>query len=442
MKIPRIVIAGTHSGCGKTTVSGGLMGALAAKGYRVQPFKVGPDFIDPSHHSRICGRESRNLDPFMMGEAGCFDTFHRASAGSDIAVIEGVMGMFDGVDGTDLASTAHVARILQAPVILVVDAKGMSRSIHALIRGFREFDSSITIAGVIVNRTGSPRHRAMIEPFLSLPALGWIPRSDEISVKSRHLGLVMGHESVPHNEIAAMIAEHCDLDAVMSVARAVPSLHFLPQTNPPVALLARIGVAYDSAFCFYYRDNLDLLARSGAELVFFSPLADSLPPVDAVYMGGGYPELFLPGLASAICTKELSKAADENLPILGECGGLMYLAREVSDEATHRMTGILPASATMTKRIQALGYTKGTVTSADAAFLTPGQPVTGHEFHYSQLDPDRDARFTITLTRGKGICDGRDGLVSLNAVGQYTHAYFSPAFARSFVDAAVSYSRT
>lgn len=442
MTISRIVIAGTHSGCGKTTVAGGLMGALVAQGYRVQPFKVGPDFIDPSHHSRICGRESRNLDPFMMEETGCIDTFLRASAGSDIAVIEGVMGMFDGVDGTDLASTAHVARILHAPVILVVDAKGMSRSIHALIRGFREFDPTITIAGVIVNRTGSPRHRAMIEPFLALPALGWIPRSDEISVKSRHLGLVMGHESAPHNEIAAMIAEHCDLDAVMSVARAAPSLPFLPQADPTMTPLARIGVAYDSAFCFYYRDNLDLLARSGAELVFFSPLTDSLPPVDAVYMGGGYPELFLPGLASAVCTKDLSKAAATNLPILGECGGLMYLARDVSDDAKHRMTGILPASATMTKRIQALGYTKGTVSSAGAAFLTSGQAVTGHEFHYSQLDPDHDARFTITLSRGKGICDGMDGLVSLNAIGQYTHAYFSPAFARNFVDAAVSFSRT
>jgi cobyrinic acid a,c-diamide synthase len=417
------------------------MGALVSQGYCVQPFKVGPDFIDPSHHSRICGRESRNLDPFMMGDTGCLDTFHRASKGSDIAVIEGVMGMFDGVDGTDLASTAHVARILQAPVILVVDAKGMSRSIHALIHGFRDFDPTITIAGVIVNRTGSPRHRAMIEPFLTLPALGWIPRNEEISVKSRHLGLVMGHESAPHHEIAAMIAEYCNLDEVMSVARAAPSLPFQLQPDFMVAPRARIGVAYDNAFCFYYRDNLDLLARSGAELVFFSPLTDPLPSVDAVYMGGGYPELFLPNLASAACTRELTAAAGNTLPILGECGGLMYLARDVSDEGKHRMTGILPASAIMTKRIQALGYTKGTVTAKNPVF-NPGQMVIGHEFHYSKICPDHDARFTITLSRGTGICDGKDGLVSANAVGQYTHAYFSPAFARCFVDAAVSFSRT
>ena len=441
MTIPRIVIAGTHSGCGKTTVAGGLMGALVAKGYHVQPFKVGPDFIDPSHHSRICGRESRNLDPFMMGEAGCLDTFHRASEGSDIAIVEGVMGMFDGVDGTDFASTAHVARILNAPVILVVDAKGMSRSIHALISGFRDFDPTITIAGVIVNRTGSPRHRAMIEPFLAIPALGWIPRSDDISVKSRHLGLIMGYEPAPHREIAALIAEHCDLDLVISAAQTAPSIPAPHHGDSPVAPRAKIGIAYDNAFCFYYRDNLDLLARSGAELVFFSPLTDPLPSVDAVYIGGGYPELFLPNLASAACTRELTTAAANNLPILGECGGLMYLAREVSADTNHRMTGILPASATMTKRIQALGYTKGTVTTK-GAFFNPGQTVTGHEFHYSQLDTDRDARFTIALSRGKGICDGKDGLVSLNAVGQYTHAYFSPAFARSFVDTAVSFSQT
>lgn len=442
MTIPRIVIAGTHSGCGKTTVAGGLMGTLVAKGYRVQPFKVGPDFIDPSHHARICGRESRNLDPYMMGDYGCLDTFLRASAGSDIAIIEGVMGMFDGVDGTDLASTAHVARLLHAPVVLVVDAKGMSRSIHALIRGFQMFDPTITLAGVIINRTGSPRHRAMIEPFLSLPAFGWIPRSDEISVKSRHLGLVMGHEPSPHREIAALVDEHCNLDEIVSAARAVPPLSApAPGADPMEAPVARIGIAYDNAFCFYYKDNFDLLARSGAELVFFSPLSDPLPRVDAVYLGGGYPELFLPALASASCTKELHNAADDGLPILGECGGLMYLARDVSAEANHRMTGILPGSATMTQRIQALGYTKGTITS-NSAFPQPGQPVTGHEFHYSRFDPDGDARFSLTLSRGKGICDGKDGLVSGNAVGQYTHAYFSPGFARSFVDAAVSFSRT
>lgn len=441
MTIPRIIIAGTHSGCGKTTVASGLMGALVNLGYRVQPFKVGPDFIDPTHHTQICGRASRNLDPFMMGENGCLATFERATQGADIAVIEGVMGMFDGVDGTDCASTAHVARILKAPVILVIDAKGMSRSIHALISGFRNFDPTITFAGIIVNRVGSPRHRAMIEPSLSIPSLGWIPRSEAISLESRHLGLVMAHESARHDDMAALIAEHCDLDGVVTAAGTAPQLSLPGMSDEPVPARARIGIARDNAFCFYYQDNFDLLARSGAELVFFSPLADPLPAVDAIYMGGGYPELYLPGLESSSCTRELKKAADNGMPILGECGGLMYLAREISGEGKHRMTGILPADIVMTKRIQALGYVKGSV-SHPATFLPGGQAVTGHEFHYSQMIPDRDAKFAITLTRGKGICDGKDALVSGNTVGQYTHAYFSLEFARHFIDAAVSYSRT
>lgn len=441
LTIPRIVIAGTHSGCGKTTVASGLMGALVAKGYRVQPFKVGPDFIDPSHHTRICGRVSRNLDPFMMGDEGCRATFAHAMEGADIAVIEGVMGMFDGIDGTDIASTAHVSRILKAPIILVVDAKGMSRSIHALIQGFAGFDPAVTLAGVIVNRIGSPRHRAMIEPTLALPSFGWIPRRDEASLKSRHLGLVMAHEAVPHREITSLIAEHCDTGAIVSAAKKAPDLPRPESLEKPVASRARIGIAQDSAFCFYYQDNLDLLARYGAELIFFSPLKDSLPAVDAVYLGGGYPELFLPGLASAVCTKDLKKAADNGMPVLAECGGLMYLAREVTGEGRHRMTGILPADAEMTKRVQALGYVKGEVIR-HSTFLKPGLTITGHEFHYSQLVPDDDAQFVITLKRGKGICDGKDGLVSGNAVGQYTHTYFSPVLARSFVDAAVTFSRT
>ena len=441
MTIPRIIIAGTHSGCGKTTVASGIMGALTKNGYTLQPFKIGPDFIDPTHHTRICGRVSRNLDPFMMGEEGCLASFSRASAGADIAVIEGVMGMFDGVDGSDLSSTAHVARILQAPIILVVDAKGMSRSIHALIKGFIAFDPTVRIAGVIVNRTGSRRHREMMEPSLAVPSFGWIPRNDDIAMKSRHLGLLMAHESGSHAEMGALIAEHCDLDAIVSAAKNAPSLTVRPEAPVSESPRARIGVARDNAFCFYYQDNLDLLRRSGAELVFFSPLQDRLPPVDALYLGGGYPELYLPQLEAAACTRDLGKAAGDGLPLLAECGGLMYLTREVMAEAKHRMVGILPADTEMTKRIQALGYVKGTVT-APGTFLSRGLAITGHEFHYSRLIPDHDARFVISLSRGKGIIDSKDGLATANALGLYTHTFFTPAFAVNFVDAAVTYSRT
>ena len=221
--IPCIVIAGTHSGCGKTTIACGIMAALTARGLKVQPFKTGPDFIDPSHHTRICQRTSRNLDPFMMGEQGCIDTFIRATTGADIAVIEGVMGLYDGIDGTDFSSTAHVARILNAPVILVVDIKGMSRSVQALIRGYREFDTTISIAGVILNRVGSLRHRRMIDGSVSLPTLGWIPKREDIALESRHLGLKMAHETGSMTEFGSVIEEFCDLEALIALAKKEPA---------------------------------------------------------------------------------------------------------------------------------------------------------------------------------------------------------------------------
>ncbi|WP_292350296.1 cobyrinate a,c-diamide synthase, partial [Methanoregula sp. PtaU1.Bin006] len=221
---PRIVIAGTHSGCGKTTIASGIMAALTARGMNVQPFKVGPDFIDPSHHTKICGRISRNLDPFMMGEDGCIDTFSRATADADIAVIEGVMGLFDGIDGSDIASTAHVARILRAPVVLVIDARGMSRSVHALIQGYCGYDPTLIIPGVIINRTGSPRHRTMIESGLTVPAFGYVPRNEDIVIGSRHLGLKMAHESGNLGNAGKMIEEYVHLDALVAAACQAPPL--------------------------------------------------------------------------------------------------------------------------------------------------------------------------------------------------------------------------
>ncbi len=439
--VPRIVIAGTHSGCGKTTVASGIMSALTSRGLKVQPFKVGPDFIDPSHHTRICGRVSRNLDPFMMGEKGCMDTFLQATEGADIAVIEGVMGLYDGLDGTDMASTAHVARILKAPVVLVVDAKGMSRSVHALIDGFWRYDPTLSFCGVIVNRIGSPRHRSMIEPSVKYPVFGYIPRKEELVVESRHLGLRMAHESGNMGEFGKIIEETCNLDALIGAAKGAPVL-----TNPgpadkeKIPVRAKIGIALDEAFCFYYRDNLDCLQRSGAELVFFSPLSDPLPDVDAVYLGGGYPELHLAGLESSRCTQELKTAADAGMPVYGECGGLMYLSQEIQSDKTYRMCGILPASAEMTGRIQALGYVKGE-SIANHSFIPSGQTVSGHEFHYSRLDPASDARFALQLSRGKGIDGGKDGLIAGNALGCYTHTYFTPLFADALVSSALTFSR-
>ena len=441
IRIPRIIIAGTHSGCGKTTIASGIMAAFTARGMKVQPFKVGPDFIDPSHHTQICGRPSRNLDPFMMGEEGCLDTFLRAADGADIAVIEGVMGLYDGVDGSDFGSTAHVARILQSPVVLVVDAKGMSRSVHALIEGYCHYDPSISFSGVILNRMGSLRHRTMIESSLTTPISGWIPRKESLVVKSRHLGLMMAHESGAMADFGKVIEENADLDALIACATLAPPLRPGKRSNETAQpIRTSIGVALDDAFCFYYRDNLDLLHRAGADLVFFSPLADPLPDVDGVYLGGGYPELHLPALTSSRCRKDLKKAADCGLPVYAECGGLLYLAEKITADKSYPMCSILPATARMTGQIQALGYVKGESIGSET-FVPSGQQILGHEFHYSRLEPARDARYALRLSRGKGIEGGNDGLISQNALGCYMHAYFTGAFASAFVDAAAQFSK-
>ena len=336
--------------------------------------------------------------------------------------------------------TAHIARILNVPVILVLDAKGMSRSIHALLRGFLAFDPTITIAGVIINRIGSPRHRSMIEQSGSVPVLGWIPRKDEIMTKSRTWvlswrmkpNLLLRLEPSWKNRVISM--NWCRLE--QNSRRSL----LLPGANLPLPPRARIGIALDEAFCFYYQDNFDSLRQQGADLVFFSPIRDALPEIDGLYLGGGYPELHLPALESAVCTRGLKKASDNGLPVYGECGGLMYLSREILTERTYRMAGVLPAVSEMTGRVQALGYVKGKVIGS-RSFVSGNQKILGHEFHYSRVVPDSDVQYAFSLSRGKGIANGQDGLIAHNALGSYTHSYFSPAFAKDFIGAAAKFSR-
>lgn len=439
--IPRVVVAGTWSGCGKTTVASGLMAAFTGMGQRVQPFKVGPDFIDPTHHTLTCSRPSRNLDPFMMGEEQVIETFARASAGADIAVIEGVMGLYDGVDGTGFASTAHVARLLGAPVVLVIDAKGMSSTVHALIKGICDYDDTITIAGVIFNRIGSPRHRHLIEQGLNVPALGWIPKQPELMIESRHLGLSMAHESDRAASFGTIMQEHCALDQIETTARRAGPLQVKQQPAlTDVQEKVAIGVAMDHAFCFYYQDNLDRLRAAGAQLVFFSPMTDPLPEVDGLYLGGGYPELHAAALEVSPCRDQVRSAAMAGMPIYAECGGLAYLTESLTTDHCYRMAGVLPATAEMTPRIQGLGYVQGTW-QRGPGFASPGTPVSGHEFHYSRLLPGSEGRFAIALSRGKGIDQGRDGLHEHEALGCYTHAYFSEAFARGLAEAGAAYRR-
>ena len=440
LKVPRFVIGAATSGAGKTTIAAGLMAALTARGLVVQPFKVGPDFIDPTHHTRCCGRTCRNLDPFMMGEDGVRETFARASSGADVAVIEGVMGLHDGIDGTAYGSTAHVARLLEAPVLLAIDAKGASRTINAVVRGVAGYDPAVRVAGVIFNRIGSARHRELIECGAELPVIGWIPRDEALEVPSRHLGLSLADELRSHDAFGDVIGAHVDLEGVLAIARSAPPLD-ARAAEPVTEGSTSIGVAFDRAFCFYYADNLDRLRDAGARLVFFSPAADVLPEVDALYLGGGYPELHAGALEAGPARAEIGRAAADGMPVWGECGGLVYLSQSLeTDGRSHRMCGVLPAVSAMTGGIRGLGYVDGTCVAGPFPALR-GAGVRGHEFHYSDCTPDADARYALALSRGRGLGGGRDGLCEHSTVAGYTHAYFSARFCSAFVGAARAYAR-
>jgi len=442
--IPAILIAGTHSGVGKTTVALGLMAALRARGLIVQPFKVGPDFIDPSHHEAICGRPSRNLDPFMMGLDGIRRSFCSAIVGADVAVVEGVMGLFDGLDATEVGSSAQVAKALGIAVLLVVNVHGMSRSVGAVEAGFLGFDPSVRLAGTILNRVGSERHLSTLKNSLRLPVFGALPRAKEMEMQSRHLGLVMGFER-EHDlkALASLLEDHAAIDEILAL-RASPCEVPKPEARVPNSV--RIGVAQDEAFCFYYHDNLRELQRGGAELVSFSPLRDDLPDVDGLYIGGGYPEMHAAELERAQARDQIKRASEDGMPIYGECGGLMYLGEGIeADGGIRRMVGALPGTTIMTKKIQALGYVEAEVTGQNT-LVVPGKVLRGHEFHYSRFECERDASFAYRLRRGKGIEKARDGksldgLVEHNTLGGYLHAHFYTLPVGRFIESCRIYGR-
>lgn len=425
-KTKALLIAGTGSGVGKTTIAMGLMAALSRK-VRVQPFKVGPDFIDPTHHTRICGRPSRNLDGYIMGEKGVIETFVRGSKDADFCIIEGVMGLFDGLDATEIASSAHIARILSIPVILVINAAGVSRSIAAIVKGFMEFDRDINIQGIILNNTGSDRHVKLIKDSLynagiKIPVIGAVPKNNNFSIPSRHLGLEMAHENNTNIvELADFIEQHIDIEAVKNIAgnSKAPGFVFEEQHEQ---FDVKIGIANDSAFCFYYQDTFDSLRRSGAELVFFSPICDRMPQVDGLYLGGGYPELFAKELEASNTRHEIKRAAQDGMPVYGECGALLYLGASLKTDSTYRMAGVLGASSLMAGKLQALGYTEAQGIM-DSPIAKKGAIIKGHEFHYSTTDCDKDVRFVYRLRRGKGIFEGHDGLMEHMAMASYMHTH-------------------
>jgi cobyrinic acid a,c-diamide synthase len=437
-----IVVAGTHSGVGKTSVTLGLIGALRRRRLTVQPFKVGPDFIDPLHHRHASGRPARNLDGWMLDPEINLERFARATADADVAVIEGVMGLFDGSDGkSERGSTAEMAKLLGLPVLLVIDASAMARSAAALIHGYTSFDPDLRVAGVILNNVGGEIHSDMIRDAVAgtVPILGALPRAKGLVVPERHLGLHLPHEARTDyvEQLATLIETHIDLDALLrnSVIERLQAI----AAPPPLPPRARLAVARDEAFCFYYADNLELLEQAGAELVPFSPIDEPLPEnIDGIYIGGGYPELHADKLAANTSTRDaIREFASAGGPIYAECGGLMYLAQTLEiDGETHPLCGVLPFSTTMPAPL-AIGYVEITTTGG---LFGSGQTARGHLFHHSAIagEPATDRCYELKNSRGE---ETQEGYLIQNVLASYAHLHLAsnPALASAFIDQCASF---
>jgi cobyrinic acid a,c-diamide synthase len=432
----RIVIAGTESGVGKTTITIGLMAALKQKGYIVQGFKCGPDYIDPTYHTAVTGRPSRNLDSWMVGHEAVQAICAKGCEGADIAIIEGVMGMFDGKrPTTNEGTTAEISVLTNSPVLLVVDCAGMARSAAAVVRGFQTFDERVRIAGVIANRVGSEGHfrlvKTAIEQECGIPVIGFLTKEDALNIPERHLGLIPSIErgELDHffAELGERIAKTVDLNALLELAEApalnVPRSYFDVNKSYDV----RIAVAKDAAFHFYYPENLEMLQAYGAELVFFSPLAgETLPDgVHGLYIGGGFPEEFAKQLSEQQSVKQSIKAAIESgLPTLAECGGFMFLteAIETTDGAHYDMVGVIPGRIVMHPKLVALGYRE--VKGEPGNFLLPeGLRARGHEFHYSTYETRGEIPFAYETTGLRGT--KKDGYQHQNLIAGYVHFHFA-----------------
>ncbi len=438
-----LVIAAPSSGSGKTTVTLGLLAALRRRGLKVAPFKVGPDYIDPGLHAVACGQQSRNLDGWMCGEAGVRSSYARGAAGADVAVVEGVMGLFDGAAGeSNVGSTAEIAGWLNGRILLVVDARAQARSAAALVAGFVNFDPELEFAGIVFNRVGSDRHEELLrEACASVaglpPILGCIRRDEEISLPERHLGLLTAEEGALDEHLlqrlASIVDEAIDLDALLVNSEGISGA---AETEAKNETDVRIGVARDAAFCFYYSDNLEMLQAAGAELVEFSPLKDDELPanLDGLYFGGGYPEIYAEQLAAnGPMLASVRRAAENYLPIYAECGGLVYLAEAIEAQP---VAGLFPATAKMLPRRKALGYRE--VTLQDDSLLGPaGTVLRGHEFHYSEMQMPDNIERVYRVTARNGREQFAEGFVTGPVLGSYIHLHFGshPQVADNFVAA-------
>ncbi len=450
MKIPRIVLAGTSSGVGKTSVTCSIIYALQRKGYSVRPFKVGPDYIDPGYLSSISGQDACNLDAWLMGEDRLLESFICNSA-SDVSVVEGVMGYYDGFGGdSNYASTHHAASITRSPVVLILDASKTARSIAATATGFKVFHKESRIAGVILNRVGSDRHGQACRTALEetgIPVLGTIPRDPELEMESRHLGLVSTLDRdalyAKISKVAQTMSQHLDIDRMAQIAHGaapLPDMARAAYEEPKT----KIAVALDASFNFYYQDNLEALRRCGASLEFFSPVTDAGPPdCNGLYIGGGFPEVLGDRLAGNRPMQEtIKRLSEDGLPIYAECGGLMYLTRQItSGGKRHRMVGIFDAETEMTGQMT-LGYTRGNMAAGTPVSSEPSI-FRGHEFHYSRIGSvSQDSRFAYKMDVGRGIDGSRDGMIEYDTLASYGHLYFdSSDYAETFVRNCARYSK-
>ena len=435
MKNKRLVIAGSRSGVGKTTISLGLMAALTNRGYEVQPYKVGPDYIDPGFHTLVTDNPSYNLDSYFLGEKGVKEVFADNTANSFISIIEGVMGLFDGKGKESTSSTAEIAKILNSPVVLVVDGKKMAQSGAALAYGYKNYDSELDVRGIILNNIGSQRHYQLLKEAIeskpvNLEVLGYLLRQDKLELPERHLGLVPTQESKDLNnyisKLVKLIERNIDIEKILEIADK--SLEINQEKKKLYKKEEKynvdLGIAYDQAFNFYYQYNLDVLEEMGANLIYFSPLKDNnLPKVDGIYLGGGFPESFLKQLESnRSMKKDIFKKAQKGMPVYAECGGLMYLSDLIVDlkKNKYKMAGLISGQIEMKDSLQEMGYKEIEVVK-DNVILNKGEKARGHVFHYSKISKiSKEVKKCYKLKKDK-----LEGYSSkFNVLASYLHLHF------------------
>ena len=443
----KFCIAAISSGSGKTTITLGLLAALKKRGLLVQPFKCGPDYIDPGYHKEASGVISRNLDSWMMGPEAVTDSFNSAMSTKDVAVIEGVMGLYDGASSTDIVgSSAHIAKITSTPVFLIINARGIARTIAPIVRGFIDFEEGVEIAGIIVNNIGSDRHADILKEALEYaklpPLVGFLKRNDKWKIPERHLGLVPGTEQgIPqqwYSELADEIENSFDLNQILELSHYAADNSSQAVKTKEASL--RLGVALDKAFHFYYEDNLDALRSCGIELVPFSPLTDTEIPanLDGIMIGGGFPEVFADQLSANSSMRDSIKLfADNGGVIYAECGGLMYLSQAITNKENNKfsMCGVLPFETEMNNKLRRLGYREAR-TCQDSLLGPAGTEYRGHEFHWSSIVDDAKPEPCCESRGTRGTREWKKaGCITQNVYATYIHAHFdsNPALVENIV---------